>query len=171
MAITAQAVYRCNKPSQAGSSQNSSAAGPPQQREQKMVHLFRFGSVIAGLMLATGGALAATLENSTTIPHSVYVREDNPPCGDAGSQCRTVCVDYPWTNSAQFQVYMSGIAGRGPGNWTQPSGNASSSNSRWEWGASVDSSNEYHGSTGRFCSTGKNWSHNNERQFIVRVIY
>lgn len=116
-------------------------------------------------------AAAAMLENAVTIPHSTYVQEDNPPCGPAGSSCRTLCVDFPWNPNAKFQTYMSGIPGRGPGNWTPQDTSPSASNGRWEWGAATDSQSSYNGSTGKFCSTGKNWSHNTDREFRVRVIY
>lgn len=85
------------------------------------------------------------------------------------SACQAVCVVAPV--NASFRTYMTPIPGRGEKGWTDPASaeSPSAANGTWEWGRSVNSSAVRQGNAILFCTTAKNWSHDQDRSFTLRA--
>lgn len=91
---------------------------------------------------------------------------------DSKSVCRTLCAYFPYRKGdrkPKFRTYMSNIPGRNDNGWTAWDESPERINGRWEWGASIESSVSYDSGVGLFCTTGKNWSHDNDRTLKVEV--
>jgi hypothetical protein len=133
------------------------------------------GLTVADLILNAG---AAAIDHFTGAPFAQTILEQAPPGNrnwlevrlgihDGKSTCATICVAYPADKNANLSACLSETGGEGLGCFAGKTDDADPP----AWAAIQNFTTGATAKTKVFCATGKNWSHNRNRWFIVKATW